>query len=56
MHGTPRRELYAPDRCDDKPVIPEDQIDMYRLTHTNLDTADDRRIEDLWDGGIEDQW
>ena len=49
-HRRPRRELFSPSLCDFPPPVPIDQIDVIRLTLTYIDTLDEKRIDDCWDG------
>ena len=54
IHSRPRKEMFAPDRCDDPPPIPLKHLDVTRITKTSLDTADEMEIEDIWDGSDND--
>ena len=54
IHVRPRKALFAPDRCDDPPPIPLNHLDVTRLTKTDLENADEKQIEDIWDGSMHD--
>ena len=46
--------MFAPDRCDDFPPIPLTHIDVTRRTTTNLENVDEKNVDDLWDGSVND--
>ena len=54
IHVQPRRQLFAPDRCEDPLPIPLNHLDVIRVTKTSLETADEQNIEDIWDGSEHD--
>ena len=50
VHRTPRRTLFTPPDAKDAPPIPMTDIDVVRVTTTDLENQDEKRIEDFWDG------
>jgi hypothetical protein len=54
LHRQPRRTMFVPTDCSDPPPIPLKYIDVQRVTLTSLDTADESRIHDVWDGSLAD--
>ena len=61
-HRQPRRIMVSPEKCDFPPPVPVHQIDVVRVTLTSLDTLDEKRIDDCWDGSstdirsLSDEW
>lgn len=53
-HNKPRRAMFRPVECDEPLPIPMDTIDITRCTTTSLDTIDEGRIVDVWDGTVHD--
>ena len=47
MHLRPRKQLFAPDRCEEAPPIPLDHLDVTRVTKTSLENDDEKYIEDV---------
>ena len=50
VHRTPRRTLFTPPEAEDAPPLPMSDIDVIRVTTTDLENQDEKRIEDFWDG------
>ncbi len=38
--------------CGDPMPIPAEHIDVHRITATSLDTADEKQIDEIWDGAV----
>ena len=51
-HKVPRRDLFNPTNCSDPMPIPAEHVDVRRTAVTNLDTADEKSISDIWDGAV----
>lgn len=51
-HEWPRRTGVTPAECDEPPPVKLDDIDTTRVTMTSLRTADEARVEDMWDGQL----
>ncbi len=47
---TPRRDSFGPAMCGDPMPIPVEHFDVRRTTVTNLETVDEKQIDDIWDG------
>ena len=54
IHRTQRRRMFSPQACHDLPPVPLEQIDVQRITLTNLAEQPLQRIEDCWDGSSND--
>ena len=53
IHNTPRTCLFSPlEDPANPPPIPLSEIDVFRVTTTNLDTVEDREIQGLLDGDL----
>ena len=50
IHKTPRKILFVPSEAKDPPPIPVSEIDVVRVTTTDLENHDEKRIEYFWDG------
>ena len=50
VHKCPRRDMCAPDRCVDAPPVPLSELDVQRVTITDLSSTNEKHIEDCWDG------
>jgi hypothetical protein len=48
-----RRGLFGPATCSDPMPTPAEYVDVRRTTVTNLETEDEKSIEDIWDGTVE---
>ena len=54
IHRTQRRRMFSPQACHDLPPVPLHQIDVQRITLTNLAEQPLQKIEDCWDGSAKD--
>ncbi len=50
--GTQRMGLFDPMMCSDPMPIPAEHVDVHRTTFTNLGNADEKQIDDIWDGTV----
>ena len=50
IHRVPRIDLFCPEKCDDAPPMSLENVDMTRIAYTDLDTQDEKRIQNIWDG------
>ena len=56
VHRTPRLKLFIPDEVsEDPPPIPVDDIDVCRVTKTNSEMQNEKRIDDVWFGPDKDR-
>ena len=53
-HKDPRGKLFSPLTCNDPPPIPLHRFDVERTTTTDSEELDTKKIEDVWDGSIND--
>ena len=54
IHRNPHIHLFIPSDSIDPPLIPIDRIDVVRVTSTDLETVDERMVEDCWTGRSSD--
>ena len=54
VHKEPRDKMFSPLTCRDPPPIPWHRFDVERTTKTDSEEAESRKIEDVWDGSIND--
>ena len=56
VHRTPRLKLFIPDKvAEDPPPIHFDDIDVCRITKTNSEMQNEKRIDDVWFGPDRDR-